>query len=101
MFRRVLVIGSFLALAVSPAVGADVSSSPAKLTAERVIEKNVAARRGLQAWRAVETLSMSGKMVVGGYENPGLGVQGGRTGGVLLPTGTGVPMQVPFDVRLN
>src|SRR5437016_6465723 len=79
MFRRVLVIGSFLALAVSPAVGADVSSSPAKLTAEQVIEKNVAARGGLQAWRAVETLSMSGKMDVGGNETPALRVQGVRS----------------------
>src|SRR5947199_125750 len=54
MFRRVLVIGSFLSLAVSPAVGADVSSSPAKLTAEHVIEKNVAERGVQQAWRADE-----------------------------------------------
>src|SRR6184192_595398 len=101
MFRRVLVIGSFLALAVSPAVGADVSSSPAKLTAEQVIEKNVAARGGLQAWRAVETLSMSGKMDVGGNETPALRVQGVRTGGVQLPKRPAEQMQLPFRLELK
>src|SRR5439155_23916796 len=101
MFRRVLVIGSFLALAVSPAVGADVSSSPAKLTAEQVIEKNVAARGGLQAWRAVETLSMSGKMDVGGNETPALRVQGVRTGGVQLPKRPTEQMQLPFRLELK
>src|SRR5437870_13800532 len=101
MFRRVLVIGSFLALAVSPAVGADVSSSPAKLTAEQVIEKNVAARGGLQAWRAVETLSMSGKMDVGGNETPALRVQGVRTGGVQLPKRPAVQMQLTFSLELK
>ena len=101
MFRRVLVIGGFLALAVSPAVGADVSSSPAKLTAEQVIEKNVAARGGLQAWRAVETLSMSGKMDVGGNETPALRVQGVRTGGVQLPKRPAEQMQLPFRLELK
>src|SRR5207247_5965645 len=101
MFRRVLVIGGFLALAVSPAVGADVSSSPAKLTAEQVIEKNVAARGGLQAWRAVETLSMGGKMDVGGNETPALRVQGGGTGGVQLPQRPGEQMPWPFRLPLT
>ena len=53
MFRTVLVIGRFMALTVSLALGADASSSQADLTAEQVIEKNVAARGGLRAWRAV------------------------------------------------
>ncbi|HWZ77919.1 MAG TPA: hypothetical protein VNX87_15355 [Candidatus Sulfotelmatobacter sp.] len=29
---------------------------------EQVVEKNIAARGGLQAWRAVQSLSMRGKM---------------------------------------
>src|SRR2546429_259181 len=101
MLRGVWVMGSFLARAVSPAVGADVSSSPAKLTAEQVIEKNVAARGGLQAWRAVETLSMSGKMDVGGNETPALRVQGVRTGGVQLPKRPTEQMQLPFRLELK
>lgn len=35
------------------------------LTAAEIVEKNVAARGGLQAWRAVQTMSWAGKMDVG------------------------------------
>ena len=33
---------------------------------EQVVEKNIAARGGLQAWRAVQSLSMRGKMDMDG-----------------------------------
>src|SRR5882757_4301599 len=49
------------ALAVSAAVAA-----PAKLTADQIVDKNIAARGGLAAWRGVQTLSWSGKMDAGG-----------------------------------
>lgn len=44
----------------------------AKLTAEQVVSRNVAARGGLKAWRAVSTLTLSGRMQAGGKENPEL-----------------------------
>jgi len=37
----------------------------ARLTAAQVVQKHVSARGGLQAWRAVQTLSLSGKMDAG------------------------------------
>lgn len=40
--------------------------APAKLTAAQIVEKNVSAKGGLQAWRAVQTMSCSGKMDAGG-----------------------------------
>lgn len=40
--------------------------APAKLTAAQIVEKNVSAKGGLQAWRAVQTISFSGKMDAGG-----------------------------------
>ncbi|MBZ5569655.1 MAG: outer membrane lipoprotein-sorting protein [Acidobacteriia bacterium] len=101
MSRKTLVVGSFLALAVSFALGADVSSSAAKLTAEQVIEKNIAARGGLQAWRAVQTLSMSGKMEAGGNESPTRRAQGVRTGGVQLPKRSAEQAQLPFRLELK
>ena len=64
MFRKMVVLGSFMALAISLALGADAPPSAARLTAEQVVEKNIAARGGLQAWRAVQTLSLSGMMDV-------------------------------------
>ncbi len=96
-----VLVGSFLALAVSLAMGADAPSSAAKLTAEQVIEKNVAARGGLQAWRAVQTLSMSGKMDAGGNESPTRPVQGVRTGGVQLPKRPAEQAQLPFRLELK
>jgi outer membrane lipoprotein-sorting protein len=44
---------------------ADSKTTAPKLSAAQVVEKHVAARGGLQAWRAVQTLSLAGKMDAG------------------------------------
>jgi outer membrane lipoprotein-sorting protein len=43
-----------------------------QLSAAQVVEKNVAARGGLSAWRAVNSLTLSGEMEAGGKQNPKL-----------------------------
>ena len=98
MFRRVMVAGSFLALAASLAFGADVP--PAKLSAEQV-EKNIAARGGLQVWRAVQTLSMSEKMQAGGNERPSKSAPGVRTGGGQMPRRPAEQAELPFRMELK
>jgi len=45
---------------------ADGKTTAPKLSAAQVVEKHVAARGGLQAWRAVQSISFSGKMDAGG-----------------------------------
>ncbi|PYX79768.1 MAG: outer membrane lipoprotein-sorting protein [Acidobacteria bacterium] len=50
-------------------VAADTKTPPAKLTAAQIVEKNVAARGGLQAWRAVQSMSWTGKMDAGGGDS--------------------------------
>ncbi len=45
------------------------AESPANLTADQIVEKNVAARGGLTAWRAVQTMTLTGKMDAGGAQN--------------------------------
>jgi outer membrane lipoprotein-sorting protein len=42
--------------------------APENLTAAQIIEKNVSAKGGLPAWRAVQTMSFSGKMDAGGKQ---------------------------------
>ncbi len=42
-----------------------VAGSAANLTAAQIIEKHVAARGGVQAWKAVQTLTVTGKMEAG------------------------------------
>src|ERR1700674_2929660 len=62
-FRRIC---GCLILAACMAEAAAAAPAQAKLSAAEVITKNVAARGGLEAWRAVKTISLSGKMGVGG-----------------------------------
>ena len=101
MSRITVLVGSVLALVASLSLGADTPSSAANLTAEQVIEKNLAARGGLQAWRAVQTLSMSGKVDAGGNEPQTHSVQGVRTSGVQLPKRPAEQVQLPFRLELK
>lgn len=44
-------------------------SSPDQPTAAEILQKNAVARGGLQAWKAVQTLTMTGKLEAGGTQN--------------------------------
>lgn len=68
MHRKILGICAFVTLVVSPALAADTPSAKAGLSADQIVERNVAARGGLAAWRAVRTLSLEGKMGAGGNQ---------------------------------
>lgn len=63
MFRATLVIGLQLALCASLA-----TADAAKLTAQQVVDKNVAARGGLKAWRDVQAITFEGKIAAGGNQ---------------------------------
>src|SRR5438270_13368195 len=57
-----LLMSILLSASLAHALAAAESKAPASnLTAAQVVDKHVEARGGLQAWRAVQTLSMSGK----------------------------------------
>src|SRR2546423_7082690 len=70
MLRKSLVISMSLAFAVSIGAAGGETPSQAKLSAAAIVDKNVAARGGLQAWRAVQTMSMQGKLGAGGNSRP-------------------------------
>jgi len=61
-----LAVAATLALGASFVAAADTPQSGAKLSAAAVVEKNVAARGGLQAWRSVHVIAFTGKMAAGG-----------------------------------
>ena len=65
-----------LILAACMAAATAAAAAPANLSAAEVVTKNVAARGGLEAWRAVKTMSLSGKTGAGGNQRATL----------LLPT---------------
>jgi outer membrane lipoprotein-sorting protein len=55
-----------LSLACAAVLFASPLAMAAGLTAEQIAEKNAAARGGLSAWRAVESMTLSGRMDAGG-----------------------------------
>ena len=68
MLRKMVLPIIILVLAVPLIVVADSTTAPVDLTAAQVVERNISARGGLQAWRTVKTLSMSGKLDAGGKQ---------------------------------
>src|ERR1700757_1186380 len=101
MSRVTVMVGSFVAFAVSFALSADISSAPAQLRVEQVIEKNVAARGGLQTWRALQSLSLSGKLEAGGNERQTPAPTGLKIGGVQMPKRPAEQAQLPFRMELK
>jgi outer membrane lipoprotein-sorting protein len=57
-----IVAAAFLTQAFA---AAEKQAAPASLTAEQIVEKHVAARGGLQAWHAVHTLAVTGRVDAG------------------------------------
>ncbi len=65
MTRTSLLASCVLALTTATAAVA----APANLSAEQIIDKNIAARGGLAAWRGVKTLTVEGQLDAGGTTN--------------------------------
>jgi hypothetical protein len=105
MFRKIFGNCLVLALAISPCFAGDVTSAPANLSAAAIVEKNVAARGGSQAWRAVQTLSLAGKMGVGGNQRAVLPTPSPIPGHVvtqqMLPKRPADEMQLPFVMEFK
>jgi len=107
MIRKPLGICISMAFAISLAVAGEVSPSRANLTAAEVVDKNVAARGGLQAWRAVQTMSLTGKLTVGGNQRTALPVPmpdrkaGKRSSKMTLPPRPSDPVFEEGQKRLQ
>jgi outer membrane lipoprotein-sorting protein len=102
MFRKTVAACIFTVLAISLATGADTRPPRAQLSAAEIVDRNVSARGGLQAWRAVQSLSMKGKMEAGGNNRPTLPMPGRKTGPHMpqqvRPT---EQVQLPFVMELK
>jgi len=66
------ICGSLIPAACLAAAAAAAAPPQANLSAAEIVTKNVAARGGLEAWRAVKTMSLSGKMGAGGNQRAAL-----------------------------
>jgi len=52
--------------------GTETKAAAPKMSAAAIVDKNIAARGGLAAWRAVHTMEMKGKMEAGGNQRSAL-----------------------------
>jgi len=103
MFRKALGISISLAFAVSVATAGGETPSQTKLSAAAIVEKNVAARGGLQAWRAVQTMSMQGSLGAGGNRRAPVPVPipDRKSRRQALPTRPADETQLPFIMKLE
>ena len=103
MVRKISGIFTLVTLAVSLVWGFDTASAQAGLSAAQIVDKNVAARGGLQAWRAVQTLSLQGKMGAGGNQRAALPVQTPdvKNSQITLPRRRAEEAQLPFLMEMK
>ena len=101
MVRRFCAVLVLLVCAVSLVVAADAPAPQSKLSAAQIVDQNVAARGGLQAWRAVQTLSLEGKMGAGGNQRAVLSVPVPDPKQVILPHRPAKEAELPFLMELK
>lgn len=109
MHRKLLAICIPVGFAISLTAADESPTSGAKLTAAQIVDKNVAARGGLQAWRAVQTMTLAGKLGAGGNQRATLQVptsgqisaSSGRPSRPALPQRPVDEVQLPFVMQLR
>ena len=109
MYRKLLAIYIPLGFAISLTAADESPTSGAKLSAAQIVDNNVAARGGLQAWRAVQTMTLAGKLGAGGNQRATLqlptqgqaSVSTGRSSRPMLPQRPVDEVQLPFVMQLR
>ena len=101
MSRRILVVCLCLSFAALRAAATDNSRAHASLSAAQIADKNVAARGGLQAWRGVEALLMSGRLDAGGNNRPTLPMPGQKEAQKVARQRPAEQVQLPFVIDLK
>ncbi len=76
MLPKSITISISLGFAAALAAAQSAPPTPARLSAAEIVERNVEARGGLQAWRSVQTMTLTGKMGVGGNQRATLSTPG-------------------------
>lgn len=107
MVRKALVTGMVFGLGLLTAVAAEPPAVQGKLTAAQIVDRNVAARGGLQAWRGVQSFEETGMMAAGGNDRTTQAVEipGAKRPGKAMPLPTSPRLkeeaQLPFVLDLE
>jgi hypothetical protein len=105
-----LFMSVLLSACLVPALAvAESKAPPAGLSAAQIVDKHVAARGGLQAWRAVQTLTVTGKLDAGSGDSAarsarlareGVGASVKRAGSAAKATAEADKASEPAQVQL-
>jgi hypothetical protein len=92
-----------MAFAISLGAATDAPLPQANLSAASIADRNVAARGGLQAWRAVHTLKVTGKLGAGGNRRDTLPLPvSGRQGAPrVAPQRPAAEAELPFVMEMR
>jgi hypothetical protein len=103
MFQTIMAVGFTFAVVSSIAGAADTTSARANISAAEIVQKNIAARGGLQAWRAVQTMSMEGKLGAGGNQRAAMptSLPGKRMAPIPTDPRPKDEVQLPFTLELQ
>jgi len=101
MMRRTFLVCLLVSAALSVAGWGDTKAASKNLTAAEVVDRNVSARGGLRAWRAVSALSFTGQMEAGGNNRPGLPMPGPKHGAQLPPQRPSDQVRLPFVMDMQ
>src|ERR1700674_1289935 len=102
MLRKPAMLLLSTIFAFSLASGADTPAPQAKLSAADIVNKTVAARGGVQAWRAVQTMTLTGTLGAGGNQRTAQVTQfQGKKGVQNFPSTRRVDeVRLPFTMHL-
>jgi hypothetical protein len=104
MARKILAVCALCTALIVSSARSYAQITP-NLSATEIVEKNVAARGGLQAWRGVKTLSFAGKMGAGGNQRipvpAAVPDRRGPAAQQMLPTRPAEEAQLPFVMNLE
>lgn len=100
MLRRILAVSATFVMAISILSAADTAQPRATLSASEIANNNVAARGGLQAWRAVQSISMEGKLGAGGNQRTPIAqaIPGTKAGKLSVSARPAEEVQLPFEM---
>jgi len=101
MSRKISLICFVLVFAVTLAQAWDGPPTQPNLSASAIVERNVTARGGLQAWRSVQTLSLQGKLGAGGNQRAALQPLTGKLDQKIVPSRPVDEAKLPFVMELK
>jgi len=101
MLQRRFAILIVSAFALSLQAAPDTPRTVPALSAAQIVDKNVAARGGLTAWRAVQAMTLKGKLGAGGNQRAALAPPNRQPGNVILPKRSAEEAQLPFVMDLK